>query len=217
MRTARCPASSGWRSRRPATCATARTRTSEVRCTRRSAGPGVLGGANVLQGKEMSFNNWLDVDAAYALGVGASRERGGDREAQQPVRCGVGRHTCRGVRESVRVRQGVGVRGDRGVPRPVRRACGRRDGRRVHRGRGRSVVHGRCADGVRCPTEPARRASADRDRRRVGRATDPGRRARAGSRPGDRDAAGVEGRLVARADRAGVGTTSRSRGPWRGG
>jgi phosphoribosylaminoimidazolecarboxamide formyltransferase/IMP cyclohydrolase len=28
---------------------------------------GVLGGANVLQGKEMSFNNWLDVDAAYAL------------------------------------------------------------------------------------------------------------------------------------------------------
>jgi phosphoribosylaminoimidazolecarboxamide formyltransferase/IMP cyclohydrolase len=30
-------------------------------------GPGVLGGANVLQGKGMSFNNWLDVDAAYAL------------------------------------------------------------------------------------------------------------------------------------------------------
>ena len=30
-------------------------------------GPGVLGGANVLQGKEMSFNNWLDVDAAYEL------------------------------------------------------------------------------------------------------------------------------------------------------
>lgn len=30
-------------------------------------GPGVLGGAEVLQGKEMSFNNWLDVDAAYSL------------------------------------------------------------------------------------------------------------------------------------------------------
>ncbi len=30
-------------------------------------GPGVLGGADVLQGKEMSFNNWLDVDAAYSL------------------------------------------------------------------------------------------------------------------------------------------------------
>jgi phosphoribosylaminoimidazolecarboxamide formyltransferase/IMP cyclohydrolase len=31
------------------------------------AGPGALGGAEVLQGKEMSFNNWLDVDAAYSL------------------------------------------------------------------------------------------------------------------------------------------------------
>jgi len=30
-------------------------------------GPGVLGGARVLQGKAMSFNNWLDVDAAYSL------------------------------------------------------------------------------------------------------------------------------------------------------
>jgi phosphoribosylaminoimidazolecarboxamide formyltransferase/IMP cyclohydrolase len=31
-------------------------------------GPGPLGGAEVLvQGKEMSFNNWLDLDAAYAL------------------------------------------------------------------------------------------------------------------------------------------------------
>jgi phosphoribosylaminoimidazolecarboxamide formyltransferase / IMP cyclohydrolase len=29
--------------------------------------PGPLGGADVLQGKEMSFNNWLDADAARAL------------------------------------------------------------------------------------------------------------------------------------------------------
>jgi phosphoribosylaminoimidazolecarboxamide formyltransferase/IMP cyclohydrolase len=34
---------------------------------RESAGPGVLGGAEVLQGKEMSFNNWLDCHAAYEL------------------------------------------------------------------------------------------------------------------------------------------------------
>ena len=33
-----------------------------------SAGPGVLGGAEILiEGKEMSFNNWLDVDAALTL------------------------------------------------------------------------------------------------------------------------------------------------------
>jgi len=30
-------------------------------------GPGVLGGAEVLQGKEMSFNNWLDASSAYGL------------------------------------------------------------------------------------------------------------------------------------------------------
>jgi phosphoribosylaminoimidazolecarboxamide formyltransferase / IMP cyclohydrolase len=35
---------------------------------RRSGGPGVLRGAEVLvEGKEMSFNNWLDVDAALTL------------------------------------------------------------------------------------------------------------------------------------------------------
>jgi len=32
-----------------------------------AGGHGVLGGAEVLQGKEMSFNNWLDLWAAYAL------------------------------------------------------------------------------------------------------------------------------------------------------
>ena len=33
------------------------------------AGPGVFGGAEVLQGKEMSFNNWLDAWAAYDLTI----------------------------------------------------------------------------------------------------------------------------------------------------
>ncbi len=32
-----------------------------------SGGPGPLGGADVLQGKEMSFNNWLDAEAARAV------------------------------------------------------------------------------------------------------------------------------------------------------
>ncbi len=32
-----------------------------------ASSPGPLGGAKVLQGKEMSFNNWLDVDAASSL------------------------------------------------------------------------------------------------------------------------------------------------------
>ena len=33
------------------------------------AGPGVFGGAQVLQGKEMSFNNWLDAWASYDLAI----------------------------------------------------------------------------------------------------------------------------------------------------
>jgi phosphoribosylaminoimidazolecarboxamide formyltransferase/IMP cyclohydrolase len=32
-----------------------------------TTGSGPLGGASVLQGKDMSFNNWLDADAAYSL------------------------------------------------------------------------------------------------------------------------------------------------------
>jgi phosphoribosylaminoimidazolecarboxamide formyltransferase/IMP cyclohydrolase len=34
-----------------------------------AAGPGVMNGAQVLQGKEMSFNNWLDTWAAYDLAL----------------------------------------------------------------------------------------------------------------------------------------------------
>ncbi len=34
---------------------------------REAAGRGPFGGADVLQGKAMSFNNWLDLDAAYSL------------------------------------------------------------------------------------------------------------------------------------------------------
>ena len=33
----------------------------------RHAAPGALGGARVLQGKEMSFNNWLDAEAASSI------------------------------------------------------------------------------------------------------------------------------------------------------
>ena len=41
---------------------------------RGSGGPGVLGGAEVLvEGKEMSFNNWLDVDAALTLAADLER------------------------------------------------------------------------------------------------------------------------------------------------
>ena len=58
------------RSRRSATCATARTRTSRrpgtsiARARRQAAG---LGAASILQGKELSYTNLLDLDAAARI------------------------------------------------------------------------------------------------------------------------------------------------------
>ena len=201
-RTTRCPASSGWRSRRSATSATARTRTSAARCTPRSGGRACSAARDVLQGKEMSFNNWLDVDAAYALALGAARRtRAVIVKHNNPCGAALGADARRGVREGVRVRHGLGVRRDRGVPRAVRRGRRRGDGRGVHRGRRRAVVHAtmrwrRSPTGRTCGWCEAPLAS----RRRAGRAADPGGRARAGSRPRHRDAA-RSGRSCRRASR----------------
>jgi phosphoribosylaminoimidazolecarboxamide formyltransferase/IMP cyclohydrolase len=41
-----------------------------------AGGPGPFGGAEVLQGKEMSFNNWLDLDAAAGLAADLSASAG---------------------------------------------------------------------------------------------------------------------------------------------
>ena len=58
---------------------------------REAATAGLLGGASVLQGKDMSFNNWLDAYAAYELVGGHARGLGRDRQAQQSLRgCGEG-------------------------------------------------------------------------------------------------------------------------------
>ena len=171
-----------------------------------------------LQGKEMSFNNWLDVDAAYALASALPAERGGDRQAQQPVRCGVGGHACRGVREGVRVRHGVGVRRDRGVPRrratrtPPRRwpTCSRRSSSRR-----------------RSPTARWRRSPSDRTSAWCRRRSRPAAGWTCGRSRGARSCrTATLGRPRRREDwkvvssreptDAGVGATSRSRGRWRG-
>ena len=103
-----------------------------------SASTGPLGGARVLQGKDMSFNNWLDADAAYSLVAGLPPSRLRHREAQQPVRRGRRRPSGRGVPTSVRVRLCLGVRRHRRVRRTVHRGRRRGDARRLHRGRDRA-------------------------------------------------------------------------------
>ena len=56
-------------------------------------GPGVLGGAEVLQGKEMSFNNWLDTWAAYDLAIALPERSGVIVKHNNP--CGAAaRETC---------------------------------------------------------------------------------------------------------------------------
>ncbi len=49
-------------------------------------GPGLLGGMRQLQGKELSWNNLLDADAARKMVSSFDRAGGRDRQAQQPVR-----------------------------------------------------------------------------------------------------------------------------------
>ena len=73
-----------WRAR----CATARTRTSRRRSTRRRRRRRARRwrAREVLQGKELSYNNLLDLDAALRLVRRVRRAGGGDRQAQQPVR-----------------------------------------------------------------------------------------------------------------------------------
>src|SRR5204863_142438 len=71
---------------------------------RDAAGPGPLGGARLLQGKEMSFNNWLDVHAASELaaalpdraGVGGPRVRVDGLVAREVERDRVRARRCHG-------------------------------------------------------------------------------------------------------------------------
>ena len=147
-----------------------------------AAGAGPLGGAEVLQGKAMSFNNWLDAEAALSLAAALPAARRRHREAQQPVRRGRRGVARGGVPQRIRVRHGVRVRRDRRVPRRGRRRRRRGHARGLHRGGGRARVHATGPRRLRRARQPPRRAGAAPRRRRsmCGRCR---RRARAGPRP----------------------------------
>ena len=121
---------------------------------REAAGPGPLGGAQVLQGKDMSFNNWLDASRRLrARARRCPRARAVIVKHNNPCGAAAKGVARRLVPGGVRVRRGQRVRRHRGVPRGGRRRRGRGDGRGVHRGRDRPVVH---ADGAprRSPSGP---------------------------------------------------------------
>ena len=92
--------------RRSATCATARTRTSAPPSTRARARPRTCSpGVEQLHGKELSFNNLLDLSSARELVEEFAEPAVRDRQAQQPVRRAPSATSGqRGLRTRLRVR-----------------------------------------------------------------------------------------------------------------
>ena len=93
----------------PRCCATARTRTS----ARRSTGTGAAGhraSAEQLHGKEMSYNNYVDADAAVRAASRPRRAGRRDHQARQPVRHRRRRRHRGGPPQGARLRPGVGLR-----------------------------------------------------------------------------------------------------------
>ena len=81
-------------------CATARTRTRPPRCTR--TGGGGLAGAEQLHGKEMSYNNYVDADAAWRAAHDHDDALRRDHQARQPVRDRGRRRRRRGAPQGAR-------------------------------------------------------------------------------------------------------------------
>ena len=77
--------------------------------------------ARQMQGKELSFNNILDLDSAWRLVHRARRPGLRDRQAHEPVRHRPRREPARGLRARLGGRPDLGVRRRDGVQRQARR------------------------------------------------------------------------------------------------
>ena len=173
-----------------------------------AGGPGVLGGAKVLQGKEMSFNNWLDVDAAYTLASALPLNAAVIVKHNNPCGAALGATPAEAYTKAFACDSVSAFGGIVAFHAP----CDEDAAVAMADVFTEVVVAPAFTDGALAafagPAEPARGAGAARGRWRVRRASDPGGCARAGPRPGlrgDRVAAeGLGGRVVARADRSGM-------------
>ena len=169
-----------------------------------------------LHGKELSFNNLLDLDSGAPAGRGLRAAGGGDRQAQQPVRRRPsGRTVERGVRQGARDRSAERVRRRLLLQPPGRPGARREAARDVRRARVRAGLRGRCA---RDPRAEAERARARRTRSAAGpRSTSTTcKRVRGGLLVQDRDtgpraARGDERSHRAQADRGRSGASCCSR------
>ena len=91
-----------------------------------------------LHGKEMSYNNYVDADAARRAAYDFDRAGGRDHQARQPVRHRGRRRRRRGAPQGARLRPGVGVRRRDRDQRAGDGRDGRAGRRDLHRGRRRA-------------------------------------------------------------------------------
>ena len=100
-----------------------------------ASGDSGIAGAEQLHGKELSYNNLVDLDAAWQLIARIRRARRGHYQAHQSVRLRGSVNAGRSLPARLRSRSGVGIRRSAGVQsRGGRRNCGRdrQDIRRSH-------------------------------------------------------------------------------------
>ena len=202
------------RSKRSATCDTAKTPSRKPPGIGRA--PAGLGDAKILQGKELSFTNLLDLDAAARIVLEFEEPAAVVVKHTNPCGAATGDSPADAY---VRARDADRLAAFGGIValnRPLDEATADSDCLDVHRGRHRAVG-GR--GGTRHPRAQGEHARHHRvvrpvDRRRRGAALDPWRDARPGARQGGRGAApmvarlagrGPHGRDQAAADRGGVG------------
>ena len=157
----------------PDCCATARTRTSRPRSTSTAdPRPGVAT-ARQLQGKELSYNNINDTDAAFELVAEFAGARRRDHQARQSLRRRASAATlARGLAARARLRSGERLRRHRRGQPAARRRDRRADRQALHRGgRSRPRSSADARDPARRQEEPApaRRPAACPTRPRPGR------------------------------------------------
>ncbi len=146
----RCASTFRWR--RP--CATARTRTSAPRFTPTAPGCGIAG-ANQLQGKELSFNNLVDLDACWELAQEFEEPAVIIVKHTNPCGAATGCFDPRGLPEGAGLRSGFGLRRrHRHQPRSGRRRS-RRDRQAIRRGHRRAGLLRRSPRALRGQKESA--------------------------------------------------------------
>ena len=134
-------------------CATARTPTRAPRSTSTASRPG-WPRPTQLHGKEMSYNNYVDADAARRAAYDFDAAGRRDHQARQPVRHRGRRRRRRGAPQGARVRPGLGVRRrDRhqraGVGGDGRAACAEIFTEVDRRARRTTTARSRCLAGAR--------------------------------------------------------------------